>query len=730
MATVVQSMIEPDAEAIKAHLCVLFEPCSEHYPQGLIELRYGQDKPNQSTYFASNENGIADAVSFAANRSREGCNVYVGVNPRKPTTRGSAEDTDVAVAFWQFADLDSVEAVDQAGRRMKALPPTMTVTTGTEPHRRPHLYWKLEEPVGNMPAWTERQRGIAQSFDGDAVINPSRIMRLAGTVNYPPRHKLERGYRMELTSLRTQFSDEREPVSPEQISTAYPMREKAGDPHLLQQDGQSTLQAMRRTQVQDLIDACLRGDAWHNHMIRLVAHLAYNGRTSAEILALADHITLPGYSVDQTRREMNTALEGARAKWALPEPEDSVEVSEAKREAETSLDVIDAFDFEESAIPVRPWIIPGVMLAGYTHMLVAPGGSGKSLFTLQLGITLATGAEWGGWAPRKRVRTLIVNVEDDIDEQRRRLSAARNVMKPDEALLPGMMHLIRNAESIVVAKSDPTRKAVVSTPIVETLKRYIIENEIGALIVDPFAETFEGDENSNSEVKWAMRIWRDEIARPTGCAVYLVHHTTKYANAGAGDANVVRGAGAIVNSTRISATLMPMTQDEAKLLGIDPEKRNRYVRYDDAKANQSLLSGKAHWFEKISVEIANGTGLTQADEVGALAPWTPPDAFNDISTHHIKIALERISRGMEGEDGAPTGERFSLHKAGSTGKRWAGNVLIECFGVEAPVATKMLKTWVENGVISELEYDDPVQRKKRNGVTVDMRAVNQMGFGA
>src|SRR5690606_32936299 len=154
-----------------------------------------------------------------------------------------------------------------------------------------------------------------------------------------------------------------------------------------------------------------------------------------------------------------------------------------------------------------------------------------------------------------------------------RLAAARRMMGKDALALRGMIDIAEDPESIIVARADPNRKTVVTTPIVGALRAYIEEHNIGTLIVDPFAETFEGDENSNSEVKWAMKIWRDEIARPTGCAVYLVHHTTKGVENGAGNADITRGAGAIVNSTRITATLMPMSTAEAEALGIDVAER-------------------------------------------------------------------------------------------------------------------------------------------------------------
>jgi hypothetical protein len=214
VATVVQSIIEPDVSAIKAHLALLFAPCVEHYPQGLIELRYGARF--QSAYFGIHTKGLEEAAAFAADRARAGDNIYVGVNPRKPSTdlKGGGKASDIEIAFFHFADLDDEDAVAAAGRRLKALPPTFTITTGTAPHRRPHFYWKLEEPVANLAAWTQRQQGIARSLDGDHVIDPPRIMRLAGTINWPEQHKLQRGYKTELVTLRAEYDDEREPVTP------------------------------------------------------------------------------------------------------------------------------------------------------------------------------------------------------------------------------------------------------------------------------------------------------------------------------------------------------------------------------------------------------------------------------------------------------------------------------------------------------------------------------------
>ena len=390
--------------------------------------------------------------------------------------------------------------------------------------------------------------------------------------------------------------------------------------------------------------------------------------------------------------------------WVVADAEPVVDAPEVEAPA-PEFRTVDAFDFDEANIPPRPWIIPGVMLSGYTHMLVAPGGSGKSLFTLQLAITLATGEAWGDMEPRKACRALVINVEDDMQEQRRRLAAARRVMNKEVSALRGMIDLAEDPESIIVARADPNRKTVVATPVVDALRRYIIDHNIGVLIVDPFAETFEGDENSNSEVKWAMRIWRDEIARPTGCAVYLVHHTTKGAENGAGNADIVRGAGSIVNSTRITATLMPMSTNDAETIGIDPAERYKFVRYDDAKANQSLKSGRARWFEKISVQLTNGTEDAPADEVGALRPWTPPSPFDGVTTSHLRRVQQAVGNGRWREN--------------QQASEWVGRAVADVMMMDPdePKDRKrilsLLKEWIRNDVLRVVEDEDETRRKRK-----------------
>ncbi len=657
MATVVAPFIEPDSETIKAHLDALFSPCADEYPQGLIELRYGDGFT--SAYFNTRPEGIAEAASFAANRNREGANVYVGVNPRKPGTKGPARDEDIAIAFWHFADLDDAEAVEMAGQRMKALPPTMTVTTGMEPHRRPHLYWQLEEPVGNMTAWTERQRGIASHFNGDAVINPSRIMRLAGSVNYPPQHKLARGYRMELTSLRTQFSDEREPVAPDEIATAYPVRQSSEKRGQLE-SGQTTLSAMRGTRVQDLLDACLSGNQWHNNMIRLVAHLAGKGRTSAEILALADHITLPRYTVDQTRKEMLTALQGARSKYDFPEPDDNVEAEEAQRdEADAIFPLLDLDEIDK--IPPPTWLIHEMVAEHGLSVIYGDPGAGKSFIAIDMALRIAYGLDWHG-TPTKQAGILYIAGEGAIGLAKRikgwkREHALEGVDAPF-LLLPIAIHLL-----------DEKNRAKLLRTITAATERAGFP--IGLIIIDTVSRALAGADENGQEAMSAFVAACDEIRIHAGGAVLGVHHSGKDKEKG------MRGSTVLLGGCDASIRI---TKSD-KIVTLKTEKQK------DAEEAEPIYMEMR--------KVAWATGLEE--EQSTLVPFrseasAQPDK-QEISREAVYEILKLIDEKWQA--GSPLSPHPQAKRTGS----FAPSVISARFDISHKIASDYIESWQTNGII-------------------------------
>jgi hypothetical protein len=331
------------------------------------------------------------------------------------------------------------------------------------------------------------------------------------------------------------------------------------------------------------------------------------------------------------------------------------------------LRLLTPFPIVERELPRREWIIPGLLIRKHVTVMVAPSGAGKSLLTLQIGMACAQGIRWAGWAPRKNgdrkgYRVLFVNAEDDYDEIRRRLAAAMRHMPCDGEILR-QNFFVAEADRPVIAKFDPkTRTIVPDQKFFPLLVEQIKQSQIDIVFVDPFAETFEGDENSNSDLKWAGAQWR-EVARQTGAAVCLVHHAKKYAQQMAGDVDAARGASALIGVARIVSTLFPMTEKESELLLTEQQRNDRslYLRYDDAKANLNLTTVVARWFKKRDIKLDNADEDGQdADQVGTLVSEQLQRSSENFLEVDIIRFLKSVDRGMLDKDGNSTGEYYTF----------------------------------------------------------------------
>ena len=66
------------------------------------------------------------------------------------------------------------------------------------------------------------------------------------------------------------------------------------------------------------------GDHWHDNLVRLTGHWIARGWSDAEIVTAAEALTLPDYTVADTRREVRGMIVGGRRKWAVPNPDHDV----------------------------------------------------------------------------------------------------------------------------------------------------------------------------------------------------------------------------------------------------------------------------------------------------------------------------------------------------------------------------------------------------------------------
>lgn len=291
----------------------------------IIELRaFAEGRKPTWAHFGMGE--VAEAASWAAAVNDAGLNVYAVRNPVRGDCPGAATDPDIIAALMVWADFDSKASTDNI-HTFTGPKWTATVLTGRVPSERVHLYWRLAEPCLNMAAWRELQGNIAATFQSDAaVVNPSRVMRIGGTISYPDSKKAARGYVVEASAIRTEYDDDREPVEFDRLIRVF-----AGKIVPITSAPSAQRERFDRGQA---FKRAVSGEGWHSAMIGMVAAYVRKGLHDDEIQALTDPLTTAGYTVEQTRAEVRVAIEGARRKgWGngaeerpfAPPPEEPAE---------------------------------------------------------------------------------------------------------------------------------------------------------------------------------------------------------------------------------------------------------------------------------------------------------------------------------------------------------------------------------------------------------------------
>lgn len=277
-------------------------------------------------------------------------------------------------------------------------------------------------------------------------------------------------------------------------------------------------------------------------------------------------------------------------------------------------------------IGFRRWVAEDFLMHGEITMLYAPGGVGKSLFTLQVAIFLALG--WDIWGFKNIYKgtpklSIIYNAEDDLDEMWRRLHAACRELKVDPLLVKDYIIMVSGKDVGMRAVTIQDRKPMVNHEDIAALRKAACEHEDCVMIgLDPLVKVHSVHENDNVEMTYVMGIL-SSIAEEADVALLVAHHTAKPPAAASdtyvGNADSGRGASAIANAARVVFTLHPPTNGDKQDLGLTADQERRLIRIDQAKSNYTLTpTGEAlFWLERKTVLRFNGekVGILVATDV-------------------------------------------------------------------------------------------------------------------
>tara|TARA_R110000751_G_scaffold264535_2_gene363607 strand:+ start:2578 stop:4620 length:2043 start_codon:yes stop_codon:yes gene_type:complete len=492
-----------------------------------------------SHQFPTNEKGITNAAQWAVDYNNQGQNLYVGMNPRilGLDPNKSATDADIACAFFSFADFDTLESIDIARDGMP-VQNTATVNTGTIPSRRCHLHWEHETAIHNLTAWKQTQIGIANYFHSDKVIDPRRILRLAGCVNYPTAKKRERGYVAEVVTLTTAFNGE----TREKVDTVDMHNKYAGTPASVApgkepvKGGLGLPGSYSGADVQQLLANIAEGTEWHNNITKLTAHWVARGWSDAEIRLSCVSFTLGGYSHDDTIREVMKAAQGAREKWEYPNPTHEVGPDTATVSQALGSNVIPITWFEDvrQSLEITDFVEETL---GRQQMSVIYGesNSGKTFFIMDMAFHVAMGWKWrgldvdqgaviycaleGAHGITNRVAALKLHYRDRIGEEKVQfgvITVGLNLLDPE---------------------ADTQRLIDAINQAAETM-----DVKIQLIVIDTLARALAGGNENSPDDMGALVINGDKIRHATNAHISFVHHSGKDQAKGARGHSSLRAA--------------------------------------------------------------------------------------------------------------------------------------------------------------------------------------------
>jgi RecA-family ATPase len=558
---------------------------------------------------------------------------------------------------------------------------TMSVKTGTTPYARGHAYWQLDEPCYNLQAWREVQKSIAASLQTDAaVVNPSRIMRVAGTVSWPNQKKQDKGYVPELVTMRTEFSTDREPVEFDRLMRAFPKKPEVASSIEIDL-GQQAMD--RQLAVQNV----LADKDWHTNVLRLVGSYVTKGLSDEEIHSITDGFTLAGYTVEDTRQEVQRAIDGARNKGWTPEPDPIKERIEAQNEALSEVKAktwpTPYSMFNALTLPRREWVYGYDYIKKYISVTASAGGIGKTSLTVVEALAIATG-------------------KDLLDVPVRQQT---NVWKAED--VQGKLFMDGEDDIQITLAAEGRDGLITNDDLLQLMTDKIKQNNIGVVIIDPFVSAHLVNENNNGSIQAVVAMLR-KLARDTDSSIQLVHHIRK-TNGDDATIDSVRGAGSLIGAARAARVINRVSMDDAMALGVDEHESLGIFRVDDGKANLAPPADKCIYRRMHSVEIANG------EHIGVATSFTLPDLFDGVTT---KDALEVQRKVAEAE------KNDNPYRMSVQAKNWIGLAVCKQLNLdvekknEKTKAKKIVEQWISTKVLKQVEVPDKRQGRDVQGVVV------------
>jgi hypothetical protein len=624
----------PNKTDIAAHLHALFPPAFVHRCPDDTWIEVAFCRPDESLNKAQPFSAfdLKEAIEFAEEKNRAGYNVYVGAALRHGEQRGRANSANVLTASHSWAEFDNegdAARIDTVLKE-KSLLTAMTIATGHTPHLRAHLYFKLADRA--TPEELKNANTALKTWLGsDDVQNADRVMRLAGTINYPSTGKIERGYVAELVTLQVAANPR-----PYHVDTLVNLTKGEANPYL--EFGKRVAQGGRSDdELRALLTASQVPHCWHNNMRDAVASMVGKRWPKLAIKATCAPYADGGIADEKL-------IDSAVAKFGKPEKETIREQPEARASRSLPLDYYN----ELTDPPPKLWIMKNVLARGETSTWFGPPGVGKSVLMTDLAFHVAWGCDWRGYRSKETCGVVYIALARGA-LVKRRLSA---YMSKYGALdLP-----IAVASDVIDLKDKTCIKLIVDT-VREAEARFGCK--VGLIVIDTISKGIAaggGEEGKAKDVNMVLANLR-RVEELTNVHISCIGHTGKDvgrghrgSNANMGDTDLmvqIAGDGTVKTATVIKISdgvEGPLThyKIESAQLGTD----------EDGDAITTAIISDAAAEAEQEATARRGLSNTQRRAMELLTRCIndhgrPPPASNEFPRHVRVVSLEEWHTACE-----------------------------------------------------------------------------------
>lgn len=325
-----------------------------------------------------------------------------------------------------------------------------------------------------------------------------------------------------------------------------------------------------------------------------------------------------------------------------------------------------------STIKRREWLYKPAYIRTHVSFTAGAGARGKSTLTVSEALAMVSGKPLLGVQPPGQLRVWYVNLEDDMEELKRRFNASMAEHELTPADIGDRLYVESGVgREVAVAVEDFKQGAALNRALLDKIARIIRKRRIDVVIFDPFVSMHRVPENDNGAMDLVVKALKN-VAQETNCSIMLVHHTRK-PKGDEGGVDDLRGAVSQINAARYVRLLLPMSKDEATAMGVDQSKRGFYFRSVDGKQNLTPPVEQSEWYRLQSFELGNAGECfeDEGDHVGVATRFVvaaEPNALANVTMEQVRACF-----GVGGP--------WRFDRQARSG--WAGDALADALGVGA-----------------------------------------------